>query len=441
MRLMSRISRVLLAVPVFVKVMGIALGTFVLLGGGMLWQIHKSWQALALRDLERRGRVIANDIAARAAPLMRAGDTVELQHVLEQVRDGIAEVGYLVVHDAAGNALARVDAGTPIGAFREITIPIAAGATGDVRVGMREDHVIYEVGWFTRRLARTTLVIGALGMVAAWWLTRLFTRPIRELVNVTRAVQHGNLKAQAPVLAHDEIGDLAVAFNDMIAAMQEKDVARRELQRQAISAAEEERKRLARELHDQTGQQLTALIAGLGALEPCAPDVACATKLRELRGLASQTLSDVHAVSVVLRPHLLDDLGLVAAIRKHLETTAKQFAVATDLQVVGVDNVRLPAETELTLYRIVQEALTNAIRHGAAHAITVLLHRRDEHMLLVVEDDGHGFDPEYLRQDTRLGLLGIEERVALLGGTMRLESRPAAGTTLLVEVPCPKSAS
>jgi signal transduction histidine kinase len=440
MKLTQRISQALLAVPVFVKVMGIALGATVLLSGGMLWQIHRTWHAIALRDLERRGHVIANDIAVHVAPLVRARDTAELQRFLEQVRNGVPEIQYLVVSDGGGHALARADAPATRGRVREIALPLADKDAGDIRVGLRENHVAYEVAWLTRHLARTTAIIAALGMVAAWWLTRVLTRPIRELVEVTRAVQHGDFQARASVRANDEVGDLAAAFNDMTAALQDKDTARREVQRQAISAAEEERKRLARELHDQTGQQLTALIAGLGALESCAPDASCANKLLELRNLASRTLSEVHAVSVALRPSVLDDLGLVAAIRRRLETEAARFGVTTDLHVVNFDGARLPPETELAFYRIVQEALTNAIRHGAARSISILLQRRENRVLLVVEDDGHGFDPAQSRHEARLGLLGIEERAALLGGTLRIESQPGRGTSLFVEIPCPTSA-
>jgi signal transduction histidine kinase len=442
MSLTQKLSEALQAVPVFVKVMGIALGMAVLLGVGMLWQIHQAWHGIALRNLDRRGQAMAKDLSVRAAPLMHDANRTTLQHLVEQVRDGVSEVQYLAVLDAHSNLLARSTVAEPQGVVREVAVPIAGG--GEARVGVSENHVAYEVGWLTRRLARVTAVIAAFGVLAAWWLTRVFSRPIGELVATTRAVQHGDFGTRAPVRARDEVGELAVAFNDMTAALQQKEVMRQRLLRRAMEVAEDERKRLARELHDQTGQSLASLIAGLAALEPCAPDAACATKLLELRNLASQTLSDVHAVSVALRPSVLDDVGLAAALEKHCQAFAQRFGVQVESEAVGLDGARLPVEIETALYRVVQEALTNAVRHGAAKTVHVLLQRKDSSALVVVEDDGHGFDAvdwraHCLRGD-HLGLLGIEERAGLIGGTLQIESQPGKGTSLFVEVPCPKSA-
>jgi signal transduction histidine kinase len=423
------------AVPAFVKVMGIALGMAFVLWAGMLWQIHETWHRMALRDLERRGRAIANDVATRSEPLLQDGNTAGLQQLLEQIHDGISEIQYLVVLDAHSNVLARSESPAD-GPVREVAVPLAGG---DVRVGLSEAHVAYEVGWLTRRLARTTAVIALLGMIAAGLLTRLFTRPIRELVAAARAVQAGDYRARAPVRANDEVGDLAAAFNEMTDALRQKEAARKKLLRQVIAAGEEERKHVARELHDQTGQALTSLIAGLNALEKSDPRAA------ELRQLAEQTLTEVHDLAVALRPSVLDDVGLVAALQKHCATFAQRHGIAVDCQAVGFDAARLPAEVETAAYRVAQEALTNAVRHSHARSVSVLLQRKNTGLLVVIEDDGEGFDATRWRdaaaENDRLGLLGIEERAALLGGTLRIESQPGKGTSLLVEIPCPKSAS
>ncbi len=404
----SKITQALQAVPVFVKVMGIALGMAVVLGAGMLWQIHETWHALALRDLDRRGQSIANDLALRAAPFLEPDRRPQLQQLLERTHDGIAEIQYIHVLDPHGALLAGSTAPQPEGNVREVSAPVHAGNGTVVRVGVTDAHVSYEITWLTRRLAR----------------------PIRELVAATHAVKHGDLSARAPVRANDEVGDLAVAFNEMAAALAQKEEARQKLLRQVIAAGEQERKRVARELHDQTGQALTSLIAGLSSLEKSCP------KAVEMRALAEKTLAEVHDLSVALRPAVLDDLGMLPAIRKHCQTVAAQFGVEVDCQAVGLDDrQRLPVEIEQALYRITQEALTNALRHGEATRISVLLQRRDHAVLAVIEDNGRGFDAAHRRETDRLGLLGIEERAALLGGTLRVQSRPGAGTTLFVELP------
>jgi two-component system sensor histidine kinase UhpB len=141
-----------------------------------------------------------------------------------------------------------------------------------------------------------------------------------------------------------------------------------------------------------------------------------------------------------LRPSALDDLGLLAALQKHCATFAQRFGVSVDCQAVGLNGVaRLPVKIETALYRIVQESLTNAVRHGQAQSIQVLVQRKESAVLTVIEDDGCGFEARDWRvrclADDHLGLLGIEERAALFGGTLRVESRPGSGTSLFVEIP------
>jgi signal transduction histidine kinase len=441
-RLRQRLNELLLGVPVFVKVMGIALSMAVVLGAGMLWQIHRVWHAQLVRELEQRGQGIASEVGNHVAELTRAGlaadVAAELRHSLAEASD----VAYLILQDANGVVLAEARltghaSVTP--QIHELTAPFGHGPHR-LRVGMSTARVDQEVGWLTRRLARTTAIITLLGMLGAWWLTRVFAHPIEELVAVTRAVKAGNYQIKTPVRAKDEVGELAAAFNEMTDAIAQKEAIRQQLLRQHFQATEEERKRIARELHDQTGQLLTSLIAGMSALETCAADQACRDTLVQLRALAAQALGELHDVSVALRPSALDDLGLVAALQKHCETFAQRFGLAVECEAIGLDGgERLPREIETALYRIVQEALTNAVRHGQARAVQVLLQRKDARMLTVIEDDGQGFDASNWRArclaGDHLGLLGIEERAALLGGTLRLESKPKAGASLFVEIP------
>jgi signal transduction histidine kinase len=294
-----------------------------------------------------------------------------------------------------------------------------------------EEHLDRETATLTRRLARVLSIMALTGLLVAWLLTRILTRPLNELLQLTRRVSQGDLTARAPVRSKDEVGDLAAAFNEMTTALAQKEQARQQLLRRVMAAGEEERKRVARELHDQTGQALTSLIAGLSSLEATCP------KAAELRKLSEQTLTEVHDLSVALRPSALDDIGLVAALQKHCSTFAQRHGIKIDCQAVGFDGLRLPAEVETAAYRVVQEALTNAHRHARAKSVNVLLQRKDGGVLVVIEDDGDGFDASQWRttvmNGNRLGLLGIEERAALCGGTLRIESRRGAGTSLFVE--------
>jgi signal transduction histidine kinase len=209
-------------------------------------------------------------------------------------------------------------------------------------------------------------------------------------------------------------------------------VARDALQR-VISGQELERRRLARELHDETGQALTSILLGLRSVEEAAGPEEMSVAAAHLRELVVGTLHDVRRLAVQLRPKALDDFGLVAAVERLVQT----FSEATDIQVdlasqLGDD--RLPAEVETTLYRIAQEALTNIVKHAEASRVSILFVRRNANAMVVIEDDGQGFDPAAVVNE-RLGIIGMRERAELHEGRLTVESAPGSGTTLVAEVP------
>jgi signal transduction histidine kinase len=208
-------------------------------------------------------------------------------------------------------------------------------------------------------------------------------------------------------------------------------VARDALQR-VVTAQEAERRRLARELHDETGQALTSILLGMRTIDDARGDEAKRAAVAEVRDLVRSTLQDVRQLAVELRPTALDDFGLVAA----LERLTANFSESTRIAVEFQANLpqRLTPELETALYRIVQEALTNIVKHARAQRVSVVVARKPGSVMAVIEDDGIGFDAGSARSDG-LGLVGMKERVALLGGRLAIETSPDAGTTLLAEVP------
>jgi signal transduction histidine kinase len=209
-------------------------------------------------------------------------------------------------------------------------------------------------------------------------------------------------------------------------------VARATVQR-IVGGQEQERRRLSRELHDETGQALTSILLGLKSIEEAAGTERFPVALAELREQVVATLQDVRRLAVELRPKALDDFGLVPALERLVATFAEQTGIETHLEA-RVREARLPSEIETVLYRVVQEALTNVVKHARAEHVSVLLHTRPGKVAVVIEDDGRGFSVDALSADG-IGLVGMRERVALVGGRLELETSEEGGTTIVVEVP------
>lgn len=244
------------------------------------------------------------------------------------------------------------------------------------------------------------------------------------------------------MLLHTVANQLAIAIENvrLFEEVREKENLRRELLSRLISAHEDERFRISRELHDEVSQSLTGLMMRLNAAEEVVPqdlEQARAT-LAAVRGVAEQTLEEVRKIIFALRPTLLDDLGLIPAVRHYAKNLLEPAGVQVRLSASGFGQRRLPRPVETTVFRVAQEAVTNVARHAQARLATITLELTDGTVRLTVTDDGVGFDPEATRADParrRLGIVGMEERVALLGGRLRISSRPGEGTTVQVELP------
>jgi PAS domain S-box-containing protein len=247
--------------------------------------------------------------------------------------------------------------------------------------------------------------------------------------------------------AHDELeqrveertAELAQANLSLRAEMVERERAeraRRDLHARLVFAQEDERRRIAREMHDQFGEQLTALGLQIGMLKSaCAHLADLRAKVDALDAVAQQLDRDVDELVWKLRPTALDDLGLGAALTNYVTDWSRRVGIAAELHTSGLSDERLPSETETTFYRIAQEALTNVARHARATKVDVILERRPDQVLLIVEDDGIGFESgETDRTGQGFGLLGMQERAALVGASLQIESTGGKGTTILVRM-------
>ncbi|HZR91979.1 MAG TPA: GAF domain-containing sensor histidine kinase [Gaiellaceae bacterium] len=248
------------------------------------------------------------------------------------------------------------------------------------------------------------------------------------------------------MVAHDKTG-ADVSFTDEDVRLAESfaqraavavDISERVVRdslRRVVTAQELERRRLARELHDETGQALTSVLLGLRSLEEAKTLEEAKAGAASLRELVVDTLQGVRRLAVELRPKALDDFGLVPAIERLAETFSEQTGIAVDFEQT-LTGERLTGEIETALYRIVQEGLTNVVKHAGASRVSVVLARKPDAVTAIIEDDGRGFESK--GTDGRgLGLVGMRERLRLLDGKLSIESTQGAGTTIVAEVPLP----
>ena len=287
-------------------------------------------------------------------------------------------------------------------------------------------------------LARAVPRFDAKGMVLEWFGAASDINAERAAIESLRTA-HAHLEQKVT----ERTGELFEANSVLEREISERkraETARRVLFQRLVGVQEEERRRIARELHDVLGQHLTALDVGLKAseqVEGCPPQVV--EKLEYLRSLIQSTDEEVERLSHELRPRALDDLGLGGALRRHVAEWSRQSGIAVDLHVGDIESQRLPAVVEITLYRLVQEALTNILKHAAATSVSVIVERRGDEVLALIEDDGTGFDDAELRSSAdaspKLGLRGMEERVIMAGGRFNIESRPKLGTAIYAHLP------
>ena len=329
------------------------------------------------------------------------------------------------------------------GIILEATVPVFEGEGGSVRVGMGDRIIRKEIASVTRALLVSLVVCLVVGQGLALVLVNILVHPIKSLVQATSRLRSGDFDARATVYSDDEIGELARDFNLMAESLgayqqevRRKETARLSLLERIVHAQEEERKSVARELHDQLGQALSSVLLSFQGLcrDHHLPEEQCAQLEGEMRAL----IDEVRRLAWDIRPSVLDDYGLDSALKRYVEEVARRSGIDFDYHCVQPEtDERLPNRVEVTLYRVAQEAITNIIRHSEASQASVVLITREKDVTLIVEDNGKGFDKDELegRDRESLGLMGMKERVSLIGGELAIESSVDSGTTVQIKLP------
>jgi len=304
--------------------------------------------------------------------------------------------------------------------------------------------------WWAGTILVTVLVVHLV-------TSRLILRRLEQVAHSLTRFGRGQFDLRLPADDPDEIGRLAATFNDMGQRLQSEETQNRtltgdlrrlaferlELLKRLISAQEEERRRVARDLHDGLGQDLAGLAFRLEMVERLGVDQPepARAHVRQLRAQIAETTNRVYDLILALRPSLLDDLGLAPALRAQAERALKNAGVEFELEASGLAR-RLPPEIETALFRTFQEALHNVARHARARHVRLRLAAPDGHFEGEIVDDGCGFDMENIRPNENsargLGLLGMQERVTQCGGALDIFSQPGAGTRVRIRIPLPE---
>jgi len=450
------------AVSIRVKILGIVAVCILVSGLASVWYTYRDDSVTLREQLQQRGIAIGTSLATQSRDLILTDNQFALYKLARDTLRADRDMVYVFVLDAADRVLVHTfDNGFPTdllsknksvsgepyqmqllesrdGIIQDVAVPVLGGKAGTVRLGMSEATINAAVAVHVRNILWWVALTLVLGLFIAYGLSSILTEPVARLAEAARATGKGDFKWRTPVWAKDEIGALGDAFSEMRDELKLKEEMRVKLLGKVINAQEEERKRIARELHDETSQALTSLIVGLKFIEDSIKDAKLGEKTAELRALAAETLTEVHHLAIALRPKLLDDLGLDAAIKKYAKDYSAKMNMGVDCHISGLDGKRLPSEVEVTVFRIVQEALTNVARHAKATSASVVLRYRDSSLVAIIEDDGQGFDVNTTvtsADENRLGLFGMYERASLIGGKLTVESQAGSGTAVFLEVP------
>lgn len=333
-----------------------------------------------------------------------------------------------------GNRLSQAPGSAPPGTRRAVGSALLAPIVIDGETAGLLGLIDKPGGFSTAdcRLAEVFAELVAAAMVRSRRIGHL------ETGRTAREIEMGEAAAEvSPATAVSSPASVAAENAVLFEQMQASTVRLQSLSRRLVEAQENERRHIARELHDEAGQALASLRFGLRVLEreiEAGGDVA--GQVAELVQRTDSVIDGLHRLAADLRPATLDHLGLAAALRQYARSAAAKYGLTVRFKARGLTGERLPSAVETALYRVVQEAMTNLVRHARATRVDVLVERRDGRVLVMVEDDGRGFEVDRVEHGEHFGLLGLRERAEALGGELTVESAPGKGTTVVVQVPC-----
>lgn len=454
------------------KIMGLVMFVVLLLTAWSVSEISSNLRQYLIKNLEKHGLEIARDFAVRAPTQININNPYTLQRMINNTMVNSQDVRYIIIFNEKGEVIVHtfenviprglrelnnfvpengyniMPVRTNEAVIKDIVVPIRSGTLGFIRVGMTQKNIEAILLTTTIKLILTAIIVLIIAMFAVYFLTRVVTEPILELVEATKAVAEGRFTTARVNTGSwiKEVDQLAMAFNIMSDKLQESKMdaeileeKRKQLLARLITVQEEERKRISRELHDETGQSLTAMTLELRMMDSAASLQEVRQRAGNIREIINHTFDSLRKLIWELRPSSLDDLEIEAVIKRHIIEGLINVGIYADLQVHNLDGVKLTPEVSTAVFRIVQEAVTNAVKHGQANNISIILGKNENSFLAIVEDNGIGFNVDEAINSAldkkKFGLFGMEERANLVEGQLIIESKMGTGTTVYIKIP------
>lgn len=430
-------------------------------------------------QLTNRGSEIASYIATLGSEDILLENDYLLLQLINKVQSSNDDVRYIIVADYKGRILAHTFGtqypdsmpkqitpfSTPLqtklfqsneGDIHQVTLSIDDGKIGFVSVGLSEKAMQQLLMSIIMHFSLTGIIITILAVLTIGFLLAKILAPIRFLSLAAEKIKHNDYKVQVYYHGKDELGTLTQTFNEMVcelaakdkynkkllAELQEKKHSRDILIHKLFSAQEDERKRISRELHDGVGQSVTSILAYLHILFNNETNPSQQKLIKSTRTIIASVLEELREMAVNLRPPSLDDIDITAIFQQHVFDAAKHNGLIADFSAdTAIKDIKVSDNVRLALYRILQESITNIVRHAHAINLTVSLKLHANNIILKITDDGCGFSADVLqtaKEKRHLGLYGMRERVELLDGTLDIKSRPEKGTSIIASIPVEK---
>ncbi|OIJ13817.1 hypothetical protein BKP35_08550 [Anaerobacillus arseniciselenatis] len=418
------------------------------------------------QQLEEQGKSIARNIADVSVNHLLTENIHSLNRMLKEHINSNKNIEYILIFDWAGNLFTHTLPSSPsddllnisnsdemqvvktdAGYIWDFSAPITDYQVGVVRVGISESKQLAIVKAILSNIFISLMVFFVISAIIVSTLHKILTKPITELVKGTQMLSKGKFDYRVPNSERkDEMGKLITSFNQMIEDLQnykkktgELDNKRRFLLEKVINIQEEERKLISMELHDEIGQSLTGVKLNLKSLEHLVVDQNTKDKIIDLHTQVSQSLTSIHDIIVEIGPRFLEGKDLVKVFERYVYEYEQRYSINVLLEVDNPLDINLVNKAKASIFRIMQEALTNIAKYAQATEINISLQKTHSHLILIIEDNGVGFNVqkefEQMSSNKNMGLFSMQERTSLLDGNLLIESEQGIGTTIFVRIP------